>query len=152
MIEGKYWDDLNIGDRFATHGRTITEADLVRFNGITWNTEPVHNDREWVRGNTEFKDRLVPGLFTMALAIGLDIQTGEFRGKPIALLGFENVRFTNPLYPGDNVHAEIEIAEKRETQRNDRGVVKMRYTVKNQDGSTLAEFTRIMLWRRKPAS
>ena len=100
---GKYYEELNIGDRFQGYGRTLTEADLTTFNGLTWNTAPLHNDREWVKNNTEYKDRIFPGTCTIAMAQGLASQMGVLDGTGLAILGITDVKFTAPVYPGDTI-------------------------------------------------
>jgi len=148
---GKYFEELNLGDKFETHGRTVTEADLAAFNGLTWNTEPLHNDREWVKKNTDFRDRVFPGLCTMAMVAGLEIQTGVLVPTGYALLGIEDVKFLAPVYPGDTIHSIFEVMNKRESHsRPDSGIVSVKHSVRNQEDKVVAEFTRTYLVYRKP--
>ena len=146
----KYYEELNIGDKFQGHSRTLTEADLTTYNGLTWNTEPLHNDREWIKKNTAFKDRIFPGMCTMAMAQGLAMQAGILDGTALALLGISDAKFNTPVYPGDTIHTIFEVVNKRESRsRPDSGIVALKHTALNQDDVVVVEYTRTLLVYKK---
>ncbi|MBI2862542.1 MAG: MaoC family dehydratase N-terminal domain-containing protein [Chloroflexi bacterium] len=143
------FQETQVGVKVKSPGRTVTETDLVTFCQLAWNNASLHNDKLWIKKHTNFPDRVVPGLLVMAMAIGLDAQTGAYEGHSGALLGFDNVRFLASVFPNDNLRVETEIAEKRLTSDGKREVVSIKYTVFNQDEKVVAEFNRNMLWNAK---
>lgn len=150
-MAGKYYEEIEAGSVIHHRlRRTITEADNVFFCAITMNTQPLHLDEEYARG-TEFGRRLVHGLLTAALAVGISV--GELtEGTLIANLGYEEIRHPHPMFHGDTLSVETEIVEKRESRsRPDAGLVRMKHVGRNQEGVVVLELTRTALMRKKPA-
>jgi acyl dehydratase len=145
---GLFFEDLEIGQVFPTPARTITEADVVNFAGVSGDFNPVHTDEEYARG-TLFGRRVVHGLLILAMLTGLRLRTGVFEGTLIAWLEIRNYRFLKPVFPGDTIRGETEIVEKRETSRPDRGVVVQRVRVFNQRGELVQEGEFVTLVRRR---
>lgn len=150
-MAGKYYDDLEVGMviRHET-GRTITEMDNILFCSLTLNTQPLHINEDFASG-TQFGQRIVNGLLTMSLIVGISV--GDLtQGTIVANLGYENVVHPRAVFHGDTVYAETEIIAKRDSQsRPDTGIVTMRHSGRNQRGEVVVEVTRSALFLRRPA-
>ena len=146
---GKYFEEIEVGEKIQTSQRTITEPEMDAFIALTRIFEPNHTDREHAR-RLKFKDKLVPGVFTLGLLSGLELATGQFNGRFIALLEMIRVRFPAPLYPGDTLQSEIEILEKQETKKAERGILTISHRATNQRGELVAEWVRKSLYQRRP--
>ncbi len=147
-MKGKYYEDLKVGNKFITVARTVTEADIVTFSGLSGDFNPIHTDEEFAK-NTIHKGRITHGLLTLAIASGLIARLGIFTEATIGLLGIDNLGFTAPVKPGDTIHAEMEIVDKRETKKPDRGIIFRQITVKNQrDETVLTMISNIMLRKK----
>lgn len=149
-MTGLYWEEWTVGAEFKTAGRTVTEADLVIYSGLSGDYNPLHTDEEFCKG-TDFGTRIAHGPLIYAIAAGLLFQLHLYDDTLIAFLGFENLRFTKPVKPGDTIHAKITVLERRETSRTDRGVVKRQLQVINQRGEVVQEGVQAFLMKRKPA-
>jgi itaconyl-CoA hydratase len=145
---GRYFEDFEVGHIYEHRpGRTITDADNVWFTLLTMNTHPAHFDYEFAK-KTEFGKPLVCSPFTVALMVGMSVS--DVSQKAVANLGWQDIRLTLPLFPGDTLYAESEVVEKRESKsRPEQGVVTVRTTGKNQNGEIVCTFQRSMLiWKR----
>lgn len=149
-MRGMYWEEWEIGAEFVSPGRTVTEADITLFAGLSGDYNPLHVNEEYCKG-TQFGSRIAHGPLVYAIAAGLLFQLHLYDDTLIAFLGFENLKFTNPVKPGDTIHARIKVLEKRETSRADRGVMKRRLEVLNQRGELVQEGIQAFLLKRKPA-
>ena len=135
---GLNFEQHEIGATFRTLGRTVSETDIVTFVNLCGFTEPLFMDMEYVARESVFKRRAAPGALTFALAEGLIIQTGLIHGTGMAYLGGD-VRVVGPVLEGDTLAVEIEVTDKRETKKSDRGIVSYRHRVLNQRGELVLE-------------
>lgn len=145
---GRYYEDFVVGHVYEHRpGRTITDTDNVWFTLLTMNTHPAHFDYEFAK-RSEFKKPLVCSPFTVALMVGMSVS--DISQKAVANLGWDNIRMTHPLFPGDTLYADSEVVEKRESKsRPEQGVVTVTTTGKNQLGNVVCTFNRTMLiWKR----
>jgi acyl dehydratase len=126
----------------------VTEADLVNFAGVSGDFNPIHTDEEYAK-ETPFGRRVAHGLLVLAMLTGLRLRTGVFEGTLIAWLEIRRYRFLKPVFIGDTIRGETEIAEKRETSKPDRGVVVQRVRIYNQKGEAVQEGEFVTLVRRK---
>ena len=149
-MRGMYWGEWEIGAEFESPARTVTEADITLFAGLSGDYNPLHVNEEYCKG-TIFGGRIAHGPLVYAIAAGLLFQLHLYDDTLIAFLGFENLKFTNPVKPGDTIHARIKVLEKRESSRADRGVMKRRLEVLNQRGEVVQEGIQAFLLKRKPA-
>jgi acyl dehydratase len=145
---GLFYEDLEVGRVFPTPARTVTEADLVNFAGVSGDFNPIHTDEEYAK-ETPFGRRVAHGLLVLAMLTGLRLRTGVFEGTLIAWLEIRRYRFLKPVFIGDTIRGETEIAEKRETSKPDRGVVVQRVRIYNQKGELVQEGEFVTLVRRK---
>lgn len=149
-MRGLYWEEWEIGAEYESPARTVTEADIVLFAGLSGDYNPLHVNEEYCK-QTIFGGRIAHGPLVYAIAAGLLFQLHLYDDTLIAFLGFENLKFTNPVKPGDTIHARIKVLEKRETSRPDRGVMKRQLQVLNQRGEVVQEGLQAFLLKRKPA-
>ena len=136
--QGVLFDDYKIGATYTTLARTVSETDIVNFVNLCGFTEPLFMDMEYVAKESVLGGRAAPGALTLAYSEGLVMQTGLIHGTGLAWLGGE-VRVTAPVLAGDTIRVEIEIADKRETKKPDRGIVTYKHRVLNQRGETVME-------------
>ena len=152
-MAGKYFEELNVGDQFAhSLGRTITEMDNVLFSSLTLNTQPLHINEDFARKHSQFGQRIVNGLFSLALAVGISVPDLT-EGTIVANLSYENVTHPHPLFHGDTLYVRSEVIDKRESRsKPDRGIIKLRHVGRNQDGVAVIEFVRTVLFLKKPVN
>ncbi len=149
-MPGKYYDDLRVGQTVQhARGRTITEMDNVLFCALTMNNQPLHLDAEFA-AQSPFGQRIVNGLLTLALAVGLTV--GDLtEGTIVANLGYENAVHPNPVFHGDTLTVESEVLSMRPSRsRPDCGVVRLKHTGRKQDGSVVLEVERTVLFLKRP--
>lgn len=151
-MAGKYYDELEVGTRIKHElGRTVTEADNVLFSSLTMNTQPLHINEDFA-AKTQFGQRLVNGIFTLGLVVGISV-SDLTQGTIVANLGYENVVHPHPLFHGDTIYVETEIISKRESKSNpERGIITMKHIGRNQKGDICIEVTRSALFLKRPSS
>jgi acyl dehydratase len=149
-MAGKYYDELEVGQRFRhALGRTVTEADNMWFCAITMNTQPLHINEDFA-AQTEFGKRIVNGILTMGLVVGLSVNELS-EGTIVANLGYERVVHPNPVFHGDTIYAETEVLEKRESKsRPQCGIVRLKQVGKKADGTVVVELERTALFLKRP--
>jgi acyl dehydratase len=144
---GLTYEEHSIGARYHTGGRTVSETDIVTFVNTCGFTEPLFMDMEYVKRESLFGRRAAPGALTFAMSEGLIIQTGLIHGTGMAFLGGE-IRVVGPVLEGDTLHVEVEVTDKRETKKSDRGIVTYRHRVLNQRDEVVLEATLQRMIRR----
>lgn len=147
---GLYFDDHQSGETYFTDRRTITEADHVNFTTSFGFFEPLFMDKGYVERRTPYRARIVPGALTFAVAEGLTILSGLLHETGVALLGVE-MNILKPVFIGDTLMVEIEVLDKRETRKPDRGIVTFAHRVQNQDNATVMEYKVKRMIRRRQA-
>lgn len=145
-----YYEDLELGVKFSTPGRTIFETDIVNFIALTGMYEDLFCNLEYIQKDSAFKQRIAPGALTFIITMGLLVRTGLFEKSGLALFGLNNVRWNVPVCPGDTVHAEGEVIGRRETGDGRRGILTMRFQVKNQRDEVVMEYEHTELIRKRP--
>ena len=136
--QGVLFDDYKVGATYTTLGRTVTETDIVNFVNLGGFTEPLFMDMEYVKKESVLGGRAAPGTLTFAFSEGLCMQTGLIHGTGMAWLGGE-ITVTAPVLACDTIYVEIEVVDKRETKKPDRGIVTYKHRVFNQRGETVME-------------
>lgn len=147
-----YLEDLSVGDRFASPARTVTEADIVAFAGLSGDFNPLHTDAV-AAGESAFGERIAHGLLVLAIASGLCSRTPVMKFMERSVLGLLGVecRWLKPTCIGDTIHVVLEVTATRATSKPGRGVVEMRRSAVNQRGETVMESTWTTLVRARPA-
>ena len=141
---GRSYEDFAVGDVYEHRpGRTITQADNTWFTLLTMNTHPLHFDEEYAKA-TEFGRCLVASPLTLAILVGMSVT--DVSQKAIANLGWKDIKLTHPLFAGDTLYAESEVLDSRESKsRPTAGIVTVRTTGRNQDGTVVCTFERTIL-------
>ncbi|PSQ01617.1 molybdenum cofactor biosynthesis protein [Halobacteriales archaeon QS_5_70_17] len=149
-MPGLYYEEFEVGETIEhERTRTVSESDNQRFCDMTMNQQPLHLDAEFA-GDTEFGERIVNGLYTMSLAVGVSIpETTD--GTIVANLSYDGVEHPAPVFHGDTISARSTVTDKRETSDGERGVVTMRVEAFNQDGDLVCEFERTVLSLKRDA-
>jgi acyl dehydratase len=145
-----YYEDVEVGTVFATRGRTITEADLVNFAGVSGDFNPLHMDSEYAEGSI-FGRRVAHGALVLSVAMGLRQGLSLFDGTLMGLLELRTWRFLAPVFIGDTVRVETEISELRPTSKPDRAVMTQRVSVLNQDDTVVQQGELVALLKRRDA-
>ena len=148
-IRGRYLEDFEIGEQLVTARRTLTEADVVNFAGLSGDFNPLHTDEVFGQ-TTPFGGRIAHGLLVVAVFSGLVNQAGWFAESTIALLELTN-RFVGMVKPGDTIHVCLETTDKKETSKPDRGILTQKVTVRNQRDQAVVEGQQVLMLRRRPA-
>ena len=146
MSRGLTFDQFNLGDSFASQGRTVTEADVVAFAGLSGDFNPLHTDATFA-AQTPFGERIAHGMLVAAMATGMANWTGVFEGTTLALME-QTFRYKGTVKFGDTVHLELQVAEKKETSKTDRGIVFFDAQVLNQNGEAVQEGRWTLMMRR----
>lgn len=148
-MPGLYYGEFEVGETIEHEKRrTVSERDNQAFCDMTMNQQPLHLDREFA-AETEFGERLVNGLYTMSLAVGLSIpETTD--GTIVANLSYDDVEHPAPVFHGDTIRARSTVTDKRETSDGERGVVTMHLEAFNQDDELVCELTRTVLSLKAP--
>lgn len=150
-MAGKFFDQWQLGDRIAHElRRTVTETDNLLFSTLTHNPQPLHLDAEAAKAS-EFGQILVNGTFTFALMVGLSVGDTTL-GTLIANLGYDEVRHPKPVFIGDTLRAETEVAELRPSKsRPGAGIVTFRHRLLNQRDEVVCECLRAALLKGRQA-
>jgi acyl dehydratase len=147
MARGLTFEEFEIGVRYESQARTIGESDVMSFAGLSGDFNPLHTDAEFAR-TTPFGERIVHGMLTVAISTGMSNWTGLFEGTTIALME-QNIKYTAAVKFGDTVHLEMEVAEKKETSKPDRGIVKFTAQMVNQDGGVVVDMLWTLMMKRR---
>ncbi len=145
-----YYEDMQPGMTWTTPGRTVTEADIVNFAGVSGDFNWIHIDAQATK-ESPFGERIAHGLLVLSMVTGLRMQSGLFTGTVLAFLGIEQWAFKKIVKIGETIHAEVGVEEARETSKPDRGIVKQRVTIKNQDGDVVQEGLFVTMMKRRAA-
>jgi acyl dehydratase len=146
---GMYFEEFEVGRRIISPGRTITEADVVNFAGLSGDYNSIHTDVVYAE-QTPFGKRVAHGLLGMSIASGLADRTGMIEGTALAFREIKEWKFSRPLYIGDTIHIEIELEESKPIPRLGGGSLVFGVKVKNQDDQTVMKGRWTVLVQSKP--
>jgi acyl dehydratase len=145
----RWFEEIEIGEESVSPGRTVTEADIVLFAGLSGDYNILHTDAEFMKASI-FGERIAHGL------LGLAIQSGLFSraGIPYATLGFGTLRwkFKGPIKIGDTIRVHAKVSAKKETDKPDRGVITVERQVLNQRNEVVQEGETELVVERRPAA
>jgi acyl dehydratase len=133
---GRYFEEFSSGQRFVGPSRTLTEADLVAFCGLTGDYNALHTDEVAARSG-RFGARVFHGLFGMAVTTGLLERLAVFEGTAIASLGVRDWTFEQPIYIGDTVYPVMDIGVTRLSSSGAHGVVERFLQLRRADDVVL---------------
>ncbi|MFG1302093.1 MaoC/PaaZ C-terminal domain-containing protein [Xanthobacter sp. V3C-3] len=143
---GRVFGEFHVGQRFVTPGRTITEADIVAYAGLTGDYNPVHCNEEFAR-ETPFGSRVAHGPMGVGLAFGLAARIDLIDGTVVALLGV-TWDFKAPMRPGSTIRAEITVTETRDVREPSQGLVALAFSLLDQDDRLVQTGSARLLMRR----
>lgn len=149
-MTGLYYEDLEVGMKIKhAKGRTVTEMDNVLFSALTMNDQPLHINEDFA-SKTEFGQRIVNGIYTLGLVVGISVAELT-AGTIVANLGYENITHPNPLFHGDTVYVETEVMSMRASKsKPERGIVKLRHIGRKQDDTVIIEVERTVMFLKRP--
>lgn len=131
-----FFDDVEIGQSWNSPARTVTEADIVNFAGLSGDYNPIHMDQAFAE-TTFYRQRIAHGLLVLSIGSGLVVNC-----PPMRTLAFMEVRewnFLTPVFIGHTIHLVSEIVEKTERARGRRGLIVWKRQIVNQDGAVVQE-------------
>lgn len=146
---GLYFEEFEEGLTIQTRGRTITEADIVNFAGLSGDYNPMHTNAEYAK-STQFGQRVAHGLLGLSIASGLAYQMGFLEGTVIAFTGME-WKFRAPIFIGDTVHVVVRVTKRREMRAAGGGFVTFELQILKQDGTVTQKGDWTVLVASRPA-
>ena len=149
--QGYTYADLHVGMSFRSPGRTITDADLVAFAGLTGDYSELHTSDVYAK-SSEFGRRVAHGMLGLAYAHGLMwARTGELRETAIAFLGIDDWRFLQPIFIGDTIFVNYRIAELRDSKsRPTQAIATFDVEVVDQDNRVVQRGRKALLVSKEP--
>lgn len=147
LAQGFYWQDLSVGERMKTWGRTITEVDIVGYCNTVGLNEPLFTDAEYRKQHSSLPGFAAPGALVFSIAEGLAI-AGTGHGTGLAFLNTD-IDVKKPVVAGDTIHVVIEVTEVRATSKG-RGLVRTRNEIVNQRGETVIVYNPLRLMAGRP--
>ena len=147
---GMYFDEFQPGQRILTPGRTVTEADIVSFAGLSGDYNQIHVDAAY-SAQAPFGQRVAHGLLVMSIASGLAMQTGVMEGTVLAFREINEWKFIKPVFIGDTVHAQLEVKETKDLRRIGGGSVSIEVSVMNQKDDIVMKGVWTVLIASRPA-
>jgi acyl dehydratase len=137
-----YFDDVEVGQEWVSPGRTVTEADIVNFAGLSGDYNPIHVDHEHAKA-TLFRRPVAHGLLVWSMSSGLGLYAPPMR--TVALVSVREWYFRNPVFVGDTIHVRTKVLEKEVRSRGKRGAVTWQRQVVNQEGKVVQEGVTVTL-------
>lgn len=147
--DGSVFETIQEGDAYTTTGRTLTEADVVNFAGVSGDFNHLHTNAE-LMADSAFGEPIVHGALVFSVATGMlwQSRSAAERDAVVALYGVDDLRFRAPVFIDDTVHVEAEVVERHEREAGPgRGTVRYGVEVKNQDGETVLSCEMLSLLR-----
>ena len=150
-MAGLYYEEFSVGQVFEHPiRRTVTDTDNILFTTMTHNPARLHLDDEYMKNETEFGGIIVNSMFTLSLMVGVTVYDTTL-GTTVANLGMDEIKFPNPVFPGDTLNVQTEILEKRDSKsRPNNGIVLFQHRAYNQEEKLVATCNRSGLMLRKP--
>jgi 3-hydroxybutyryl-CoA dehydratase len=136
------FNEISVGDRFTTGGRTVIESDILAFAALTGDTHPQHVDPAWA-AESRFGEQIAHGLLVLSFAVGLLPLDPE---RIVALRRVDDAVFKQPVKIGDTVHVEGEIVRTREVDV-EQGLVEARLRIVNDSGRLVVRANVELVWR-----
>jgi len=130
-----YFEDFTVGTEHVTCGRTITEADVMTFAGLSGDFTELHTNEEYAR-NGPFGRRIAHGLLTLSISSGLTVRMNLITDTVVAFYGIDKLRFVKPVFLGDTIKVKKTVVDAL-AKSSVMGVVTFETTVVNQRGETV---------------
>jgi acyl dehydratase len=148
---GIHFEDLPVGRKFKTVGRTITEVDIVNFVNCIGLTEVMFTNAEFLKEESAIKQRFAPAMLAFGICEGLLVQA-TMQHTALAFLGMQ-FDVHGPVFAGDTIHVEVEVIEARLSRsRPDRGLVRTKNEIVKQDGTKVVTYTPLRMVKTRKAT
>ena len=147
QFRGLFLEDFEVGKEYFSPARTVTEADVTNFAGLSGDFNPLHTDEEFAKQNL-FGTRIAHGALGFIISTGLSNQMGIYEGTTIAFMEC-TVKYPAPLKIGDTVHAVIVPTETRHSSKPGKGILKQNLKLVNQDGVTVMESDQVLMMKSR---
>ncbi len=151
QVKGLYFEQFEIGQKVTTPGRTISEADIMAFAGVSGDFNSIHTDAVYA-ATTPFEARVAHGLLILGIVSGLAFRTGFMEGTVIAFREIREWKFSQPVFIGDTIYADMEVVEKKALTGLGGGSITLEINVKNQDETTIMRGKWITLMQSQPGA
>jgi len=148
---GFYFEQFEVGMKMVTASRTLTEADIVNFAGISGDYNQIHTDAHF-SAQAHFGQRVAHGLLVLSIATGLAVQSGVIEGTVLAFREVRDWKFSLPLFIGDTIRVTMEISGTKEMRRIGGGLVVMKINVLNQKDEVVQRGEWVMLVQYEPGT
>jgi len=145
IVRSLYFEDFSVGQKFVTKGRTITEADIVNFAGLSWDHNQLHTDAEYA-ASTRYGKRIAHGLLGVIAHAGMSYALTE--ESILALLEL-TWQFKAPIYIGDTIHVEQTVKDLRESTAGDSGILTFKKELRNQKDEVVQTGTTTILLAKR---
>lgn len=145
MARGTFFSEFQVGQQYVSVGRTVTEADVVMFAGISGDYNPLHTDATFA-AQTPFKQRIAHGMLSASISTGLGQTLGIFEGTTLALMG-QTFEFKGPVFFGDTIRLRLTVESTTPSSKGGKGVVVFRSDILKQDDSVVITGTWTVLFR-----
>lgn len=147
MQRGRYFEDFIVGEESISAGRTITEADIVNFAGLTGDWYELHTNKEWA-AKGPFGQRIAHGALIFSIATAVALRMDPPSDALMAFYGLDRLRFVKPVFIGDTIHVRQKIVEM--TVRDEKsGVITTLSEVINQNEQVVVSYTAKVLYKRR---
>lgn len=131
-----YFDDVALDQEWTSQGRTITQADIVNFAGISGDFNPIHIDAEFAK-TTLYRQPIAHGMLVWSIGTGLSVYAPMMR--TLAFMSVREWSFKEPVFIGDTIHVTAKVVAKEERSRGRRGVITWHRTILNQNDKIVQE-------------
>ena len=145
MARGTYFSDFEAGQEFLSVRRTVTEADVVTFAGLSGDFNPLHTDAVFA-AKTPFGQRIAHGMLVASISTGLGQTLGIFEGTTLALMQ-QTFRYTAPTFFGDTIRLKLTVEKTKPSSKGGKGVVNFKAEIINQDGTVVNDGEWVVLFR-----
>lgn len=146
-MQGMYYEDWTDGYQLWTASRTITEADIAAFAGVSGDFNPLHTN-EVFAASTPLKTRIAHGMLGVAVATGLANQSRTMEGTTIALMS-QTLNYKAPVFPGDTLTLCLTVIERKETKNPGRGIIRFKMELFNQNDVVVTDGEWLLMMQRK---
>ncbi len=146
-MQGMYYEDWTDGYQLWTASRTITEADIAAFAGVSGDFNPLHTN-EVFAASTPLKTRIAHGMLGVAVATGLANQSRTMEGTTIALMS-QTLNYKAPVFPGDTLTLCLTVIERKETKNPGRGIIRFKMELFNQNDAVVTDGEWLLMMARK---
>ncbi len=145
MARGRFFSEFSVGEAFTSPGRTVTEADVVNFAGISGDYNPLHTDQTFAE-KTPFKQRIAHGMLPASISTGLGQLLGIFGGTTMALMS-QTFQYKAPVFFGDTIRLRLTVDAVKPSSKGGKGVVTFTSDILKQDDEVAVTGNWVVLFR-----